>query len=93
MFVDKAVYASQQGSPLQRRDKYHATRCRLVSTPPTCAGLETLGPGVIRLCVSDISAVPEPSATASATAAFAGFLDSATLGTRESDHRRRRRVK
>ena len=35
---------------------------------------------MIKVCVADISALVEPSTTASATTEFAGFLDSAALG-------------
>ena len=45
------------------------------------ADLNALGPCVIKLCVTVISAVLEPSTAASTTAAFAGFLASAALGT------------
>ena len=34
-----------------------------------------------KLCIPGISALVEPSTAASATTAFAGFLDSAALGT------------
>ena len=49
----------------------------------TFTGLHALEPRVIKVGVARISAFLEPSAISSATAAlvFAGFLDSATLGT------------
>ena len=48
----------------------------------TCAGLDALGPCVIKLRVAGISALFDPSTAGSATTAFAGFLDCAALGTR-----------
>ena len=45
----------------------------------TCAGLDALGPSVINAV---IAALVDPSTSGSATAAFAGFLDSAALGAR-----------
>ena len=46
----------------------------------TFAGLDALGPCMIKVCVRSISAVLEPSATTSATAAFARFLANSALG-------------
>ena len=48
----------------------------------TCAGIEALEPGVIKLRVTGITTLPRPSTTASATTEFAGFLDTAALGAR-----------
>ena len=59
---------------------------KLVYRPLTFAGLNTLGPCVIELWVSDISTVLEPSPTASATAAFTGVLGSPALGTYGSNY-------
>ena len=52
-----------------------------VTLQRTCASLEALGPRMIEVSVSDISTILEPSATARATTAFAGFCGSAALGT------------
>ena len=46
------------------------------------ACLNALGPCMINRRVAGISTVLEPSTAASATTEFAGFLDTATLGTR-----------
>lgn len=46
----------------------------------TFAGLDALGPCVIKLCAAGIPTLIEPSATTSATAEFAGFLNGAALG-------------
>ena len=46
----------------------------------TFAGLDALDPRVIKLGVASIPTVVEPSTCRSATAAFAGHLESATLG-------------
>ena len=45
------------------------------------AGLDALDPCMIKGSVAGISTVLEPSTTASATTEFAGFLDTAALGT------------
>ena len=45
------------------------------------ASLEALGPRMIEVSGSDISTILEPSTTARATTAFAGFCGSAALGT------------
>ena len=46
----------------------------------TFAGLDALGPCVIKISVPDISAAFEPCTAASATTTFARFFGSATLG-------------
>ena len=46
----------------------------------TFAGLYALDPCVIEVCVPGISTLLEPSTAASATAEFAGFLDSRARG-------------
>ena len=42
--------------------------------------MDALGPAMIKILIFGISTLLEPSTTASATAAFAGFFDNATLG-------------
>ena len=51
----------------------------------TFAGLNALDPCMIKVCVTGISAVLEPSTAASATTEFAGFLDNAALGAYFTD--------
>ena len=59
----------------------HSTCHKIRTHERTFAGLNALDPCMIEVCVAGISAVLEPSTAASATTAFAGFLDSAALGT------------
>ena len=59
----------------------------LASQKLTFARLDAFRPCVIKLVVADISAVLEPSTTASATAKFAGFLCSTALGAYETRKR------
>ena len=49
------------------------------------AGLDALGPGMLVVRHPSITAIIEPITAASATAAFAGFLDYPTLGTPVAD--------
>ena len=60
------------------------------SGPLGFAGLDSLSPCMIELGVAGIPAVLEPGGAASATAEFAGFLASATLGAYRIDTWRRR---
>ena len=60
----------------------------------TFASPDALGPCMIEPCVTGISALLEPSTTASAAAAFTRFPDNTTLGTavtamhrEQADHR------
>ena len=52
----------------------------------TFTGLDTVGPCMIKIRVGSVSAVLEPSTTASATTTFTGFLDGAALGAYGNDH-------
>ena len=52
-----------------------------VSQPLTFTSLNALRPCVLKLCVTTISTLLEPSTTRRATAEFAGFLGGAALGT------------
>ena len=52
-----------------------------VSLQPTFARLNALGPCMIKLCITSISTVLEPSTTTSATATFAKFLGNTAPGT------------
>ena len=47
----------------------------------TFACLHAIGPSVINILAAEASTVLEPSTAASATTEFAGFLDTAALGT------------
>ena len=53
----------------------------------TLAGLNALSPRVTKVRVPGISTFVEPSATASATTAFAGVVDGAALGAHAIDYR------
>ena len=55
---------------------------------PRFAGLDTLVPRVIKVCVTSTSAVFEPRTTVSATTSFARFLDDAALGAYGTADRR-----
>ena len=48
--------------------------------------MHTLRPGMVKVDITVIPTVLEPSTTASATAEFAGFLGSATPGTLAAVH-------
>ena len=58
----------------------------------TFAGLNPLDPCMIEVSVAGISTVLEPSTAIGAATAFAGFLDTAALGTRGPNHLRCRHV-
>ena len=62
---------------------------KLASLEPTFASLHTLDPCMIKRGVAVIPAVLKPSATMSATAVFAGFLDSTAFGAFRTDPCRR----
>ena len=47
----------------------------------TFAGPNALNPCMIKVCVAGISTLVEPSTAASAATEFAGFLNSAAVGT------------
>ena len=47
--------------------------------PPCFAHPNAVRPRVTEVCVPNTSAVPKPRTTVSATASFAGFLNSAAL--------------
>ena len=51
------------------------------ATKLTFASLDALRPCVLKLCVTTIATLLEPSTTASTTAEFTGFLGGAALGT------------
>ena len=55
----------------------------------TFAGLDPIGPCVIELCVTDISAVLEPSTAVSATAEFAGLAGGALVTSSAVTRRRK----
>ena len=50
------------------------------------AGLDALGPCMIKLCVASISTFLEPSTATNATAVLTRFLGSATVGAYATDH-------
>ena len=60
----------------------YSTTHELTTHELTFAGLDALVPCVIKLRVAGISAVLEPTASATATRGFAGFVGGA-LGTRD----------
>ena len=55
-----------------------------VTSEPTFASLDTLGPCMIKFGVTGISAVVEPSTTVATTTKCTRFLDSNALGTLRS---------
>ena len=61
----------------------HVTRLELTRT-----GLQALEPRVIDVSVTGTSAILEPSTAGSATTVSAGFLERATLRTRQFRHNR-----
>ena len=74
---------------ISKRAQRH-TRCSIrpvrriqysASDELTCAGLDVLGPRVVRVWVADISTSVEPSAAASTTTAFVRVFGGAALGT------------
>ena len=56
---------------------------------PCFASLDTLVPGVLKLCVVNSPAGSEPRTATSTTAEFAGFLDGATCEARGTGSSRR----
>ena len=56
-----------------------------VSSLPTFASLNALGPCMIKLGIASIATVLEPSPTTSATATFARFLGNTTFMACETD--------
>ena len=56
---------------------------------PCFAGLDALGPRVMKLSVTRASAVSEPRTSATATTTFTGFLHGAAFGAHRTDDRRR----
>ena len=61
--------------------QYLSKRTTDASAQRTFASLHAVGPSMIKICVSCISTILEPSAAASTAAAFAGFLVNAALYT------------